>query len=93
MNNIIVTHNALRLDTGVNHIHNYIPNLPQQSGESQIVIAERVIVLVLVLAENSFGFWVSLKCQGAWTAGLLRWDLPFPSMLVLVILLPAHEFA
>ena len=52
-----------------------------------------MIVLVLVLAENSFSFQVSIKRQGAQTAGLLGWDLPFPSMLVLVILLPACEFA
>ena len=52
MNNIIVTHNALRLDTSVNRIHNYIPSFPQQSGELQIVIAKHMIVLALILAKK-----------------------------------------
>jgi hypothetical protein len=73
----------------VNYLHDECLGGLQQFGESQIVIAERMIVLVYVLAKDGVYAWISLDDQAAPAARLLRWDRPLPLVDLLVLTLPA----
>ena len=48
-----------------------------------------MIVLIFILPEDSLHTRVSLDCQLAPAARLLRWDRPFPLIDLLVLALPA----
>ncbi len=49
-------------------------------------------MLVLILPEHCLHLRIPLNGQVTLAASLLQWDLPFPLILILVIVLPTHEF-
>ena len=66
-----MTHYNLGLNTNVDHIHHQVPDLIRQPKKSQIVVAEGMVVLIVILPKDDFRVWVPLNRQIALTISLL----------------------
>jgi hypothetical protein len=93
MNDIIAMHYCFGVNPYTNKVHNKFLSWVQQSGISEILIANHVIMLLIVLPKNFVSGQIQFDSQVALAACLLQWDQPFPLGGPLVVVLPAGVFS
>jgi hypothetical protein len=68
-----------------NHILHLLLGPSQKAREWNIGDPDQVIVLPLVVPENSFHIRIAFNHNVAWAICFLRWDLPLPFWVLLYI--------
>jgi hypothetical protein len=93
MNDVIATHYCFGVNPCANQVHNQLLGRVRQSGKSEIVVSNGVIMLLVILPENFVGVRIQFDSEMAPAARLLRWDRPFPLGGPLAIPLPTGVFS